>query len=74
MISDAVEIDWTNLLESFPAFLTIIGIPLTFSISNGIGFGFVAYVVVALITNNAKKVKPLMWVAALMFVVYFFLM
>lgn len=74
MISDAVEIDWTNLLESFPAFLTIIGIPLTFSISNGIGFGFVAYVIVALITNNAKKVKPLMWVAALMFVVYFFLM
>lgn len=74
MISDTVEINWSDLSESFPAFATIIGIPLTFSISDGIGFGFISYIIVALITGNVKKIKPLMWVAGVMFVVYFFLL
>ena len=74
MISDTVEINWSDLSESFPAFATIIGIPLTFSISDGIGFGFISYIIVALITGNVKKIKPLMWVAGIMFVVYFFLL
>ena len=74
MISDTVEINWSDLSESFPAFATIIGIPLTFSISDGIGFGFISYIIVALITGNVKKIKPLMWVAGVMFIVYFFLL
>ena len=45
--------------------------PMTYSISNGIGFGFIAYVVVAAVTGQIKKVKPLMWVAAVAFLVYF---
>lgn len=71
MMGDVVDIDWSDLLEAFPAFLVIAGIPMTYSISNGIGFGFIAYVVVAAVTGQIKKVKPLMWVATLAFVVYF---
>ena len=45
--------------------------PFTYSISNGIGLGFIAYVVVAVVTGNVKKVRPLMWVAAIAFLAYF---
>ena len=71
MLSEVTEIDWSDLLEGLPAFLIAAGVPLTYSISNGIGFGFIAYVVVAAVTGQLKKVKPLMWVAALAFLVYF---
>lgn len=73
MMTDVVDIDWTDLLEGFPAFMVIAGIPFTYSISNGIGMGFIAYVIVALVTGRAKKIKPLMWVATAAFVVYFLL-
>ena len=51
--------------------MIIAGIPFTYSISNGIGLGFITYVIVAVVTGNVKKVRPLMWVAALAFLVYF---
>ena len=71
MMSEVTEIDWSDLLEGLPAFLIVAGVPLTYSISNGIGFGFIAYVVVAAVTGQLKKVKPLMWIAAFAFLVYF---
>ena len=74
MMTEVTEIDWNNLLEGFPAFMVIAGIPLTYSISDGIGFGFIFYVIVALVTGNVKKVKPLMWVAVIAFVAYFIML
>jgi AGZA family xanthine/uracil permease-like MFS transporter len=71
MISEVSEINWGDLLEGLPSFLTVAGIPMTYSMSSGIGLGFIGYVVVAVATGNIKKVKPLMWVAAAAFVVYF---
>ena len=71
MMTDVADIDWTDLLEGLPAFFIVAGVPFTYSISNGIGFGFIAYVIVAAVTGQLKKVKPLMWVAFLAFVVYF---
>ena len=71
MMSEVTEIDWSDLLDGLPAFLIVAGVPLTYSISNGIGFGFIAYVVVAAVTGQLKKVKPLMWVAAFAFLIYF---
>ena len=73
MMSEVAEIDWSDLSEGFPAFMIVAGIPMTYSISNGIGFGFIAYVLVAVVTGQVKKVKPLMWVAAAAFLVYFFI-
>lgn len=71
MMSEVVEIDWSDLLQGFPAFMIVIGVPMTYSISNGIGFGFIAYVIVAAVTGQIKKIKPLMWVATAAFLVYF---
>jgi len=71
MMTDVVDIDWSDFLEGFPAFMIIAGVPMTYSISNGIGFGFIAYVIVACLTGQVKKVKPLMWVATAAFLVYF---
>ncbi len=71
MISEVTEIDWHDMLEGLPAFLTVAGIPMTYSISSGIGLGFIGYVVVAIATGKAKTVKPLMWLASIAFVLYF---
>ena len=71
MMSEVSEIDWSDLLEGLPAFLIVAGVPMTYSISNGIGFGFIAYVIVAAVTGQIKKVRPLMWVAVVAFVIYF---
>ena len=72
LMMDQVQfIDWGSKLDGLPAFVTVIGIPLTYSISTGIGLGFITYVVVAVATGNVKKVKPLMWVAAAAFLVSF---
>lgn len=71
MMTEVSDIDWTDLLEGLPAFFIVAGVPFTYSISNGIGFGFLAYVIVAAATGQLKKVKPLMWVAAAAFLVYF---
>lgn len=72
MMSEASEIDWSDVSQGFPAFMIVAGVPFTYSISAGIGLGFIAYVVVALFKGEASKIKPLMWIAALAFLVYFF--
>ena len=73
MMSEVTEVDWTDLLEGFPAFMTAIGVAFTYSISDGIGLGFISYAIVAVATGNIKKVKPLMWVACVAFLIYFLL-
>ncbi len=72
MMSEVQEINWSDITEGFPAFLIVAGVPMTYSISAGIGLGFVGYVVVAVFAGKAKEIKPLMWVAAAAFLVYFF--
>ena len=71
MMSDVVNINWDKVEFGFPAFLTIIAIPFTYSITDGIGLGFIAYVLIMVFMGKAKKVKPLMWVAAAAFLVMF---
>lgn len=72
MMSEVTEIDWSNIGEGFPAFMIAAGVPFTYSISAGIGLGFISYVVVACVEGRAKEIKPLMWVAAIAFLIYFF--
>ncbi len=71
MMSDIGKIDWAKIEHAFPAFITIFGIPMTYSITNGIGFGFVSYCVIKAVQGKAGDVKPLMWVAALAFLAMF---
>ena len=63
-----------NLIEVIPAYLCIIAMPLFYSISEGICMGVISYVVIQALTGNAKKVTPLMYVLAILFVLkYVFL-
>jgi len=71
MMCDVAEIDWSNIENAFPAFITILMIPMTYSITNGIGFGFISYCVIMVAMGRVKDVKPLMWVAAAAFLVMF---
>lgn len=71
MLAGAVDIDWKDYRIAVPAFLTMIVMPFGFSIAAGIGVGFIAYAVINAATGKAKEVKPLMWVAAGAFAIYF---
>ena len=71
MMQQVKNIDWDDVEIAIPAFLTIALMPFTYSISAGIGAGFVAYVLVKAVRGKAKQVHPLMWVVAVLFVVYF---
>ena len=68
MISAVVEIDMEDLSEAIPAYLCLIGMPLFYSISEGIVFGVVSYVIINLCCGKAKKITPLMYVLAFLFV------
>jgi AGZA family xanthine/uracil permease-like MFS transporter len=65
------DIDFSDVDEGIPALLTLIMMPLTFSITVGIGAGFVSYVVIKLVRGRAADIHPLMWVVAIAFAVYF---
>ena len=71
MISMVKHIEWDDFEESLPAFLTITSMAFTFSISKGIGFGFISYCIIKLAVGKWREVHPLMWVVSLIFVVYF---
>jgi AGZA family xanthine/uracil permease-like MFS transporter len=65
------EIDWENFDESFPCFLTIISMPLTSSISHGIGLGFISYTLIKMIQCKFNEVHPLMYIISLFFGISF---
>jgi adenine/guanine/hypoxanthine permease len=71
MTSLIKDIDFADFEEGFPALLAIILMPLTYSITVGIGAGFVMYVVVKLFRGKTSEIHPLMWVVAGAFVIYF---
>jgi AGZA family xanthine/uracil permease-like MFS transporter len=71
MMQQVAEINWRDLEVALPAFLTIALMPFTYSITVGIGAGFLAYVLIKLVKGKAAEVPPLLWVIAALFVVYF---
>ncbi|GAA3993269.1 NCS2 family permease [Allokutzneria multivorans] len=71
MVSQVREIDFSDFTIALPAFLTIVVMPFTYSIANGIGAGFISYVLLQVVTGKARKVHPLMWVVSVAFIAYF---
>lgn len=71
MMNVVGDIDFDNPIDGIPAFMTIIGIPLTYSISIGIGLGFISYVLVSACTGKIKDVKPLTWLVVVAFIISF---
>ncbi len=71
MMQQVKGIAWDDVEIAIPAFLTIILMPFTYSITVGIGAGFVAFVVIKIARGKADRVHPLLWVVGALFVVYF---
>ena len=71
MMQQVTGIDWQDMEIAIPAFLTIVLMPFTYSITAGIGAGFVAYVAIKVARGKAGVLHPLMWIVSLLFVVYF---
>ncbi|MFP5343584.1 MAG: hypothetical protein ACLGIJ_11795 [Candidatus Limnocylindria bacterium] len=71
MVGMVRDIDFSDVEDGFPALLGIILMPLTFSITVGIGAAFVAYVVLKVVKGKLTEVHPLLWGVAIAFVVYF---
>jgi AGZA family xanthine/uracil permease-like MFS transporter len=65
------DIEWKNVVDGFPILVTIVMMPFTYSITTGIGLGFVTYGFLKAVTGSARDVKPLMWVSIIGFLVYF---
>ena len=68
MMNPVTKIDWLNYRESIPAFLTVILMPLAYSISDGILIGMISYVVLYALSGKAKQITPTMWVLAVLFI------
>ncbi|MCM0648528.1 NCS2 family permease [Clostridium swellfunianum] len=73
MISSIMKIDFENFEEALPAFLTVVMMPFTYSIANGIASGFIFYTVVKIVRGKAKEVHPIMYIFAVLFVFKFVL-
>lgn len=71
LMAQVRTIDWTEYDTAIPAFLTIAVMPFTYSITNGIGAGFLSYVVLKTALGKIREVHPLVWCVSLFFLAYF---
>lgn len=74
MAAPVKEIDWEDYSEAIPAFVTMLLMPLAYSISDGIMLGMISYVVINALTGKFKKVSVTMWILAILFVLRYVLM
>ena len=68
MLKNVVSIDWDDVTESIPAFLTLLLMPLTISITEGIAFGFISYALLKLVTRQGRQVHWLIYLFAVLFI------
>lgn len=71
MVREFEEISWGDVTESAPAVLTALMMPFTYSIANGLAFGFVSYAAIKLLTGRAREVHAATWIVAALFVIRF---
>jgi adenine/guanine/hypoxanthine permease len=71
LVAQVRDLDLTDFGLLLPAFLTIVLMPFTYSITNGIGAGFISYVVLQAARGRARTIHPLLWVIAALFLIYF---
>lgn len=71
MIGNVKYIDWSDMEIAIPAFLTIAMMPFGYSISDGIGFGIISYVIIKMCKGKFKEINPLMYVLAVLFILMY---
>ena len=74
MVSSILKIDFEDLTEAIPAYLCVLTMPLMYSISEGIAVGVISYVVINLFSGKSKKIKPLMYILAVLFILKYVLL
>ena len=73
MMREMLEIDWNDVTEAVPSGLAALVMPFTYSIANGLAFGFIVYAALKLLTGRAREVHPAMWFVAGLFLLRFVL-
>ncbi len=71
MMRELLQIDWSDVTEAVPSALAALVMPFTYSIANGLAFGFIAYAALKLFTGRAREVHPALWVVAALFLLRF---
>lgn len=71
MMRELTEVDWEDLTEAAPAALTALAMPFTYSIANGLAFGFISYVVLKAFTGKWRAIHPATFIVAALFVIRF---
>lgn len=71
MMRELIEVDWTEITEAAPAALTALMMPFTYSIANGLAFGFISYAVLKTATGKFRQVHLATWLVAILFVIRF---
>ncbi len=71
MVSQIADITWNDFSVSLPVFLTIVVMPFTYSIANGIGVGFISWVLIRSLAGKGRGISPLLWIVAAGFMLYF---
>ncbi|MBB6260596.1 AGZA family xanthine/uracil permease-like MFS transporter [Paenochrobactrum gallinarii] len=71
MMREMAEIEWDDVTNASSAAMTVLAIPLTYSIANGLAFGFISYVVLKTVSGKARDVHPATWIVAALFVIRF---
>jgi AGZA family xanthine/uracil permease-like MFS transporter len=71
MVSSLKEIEWSKFEIAVPAFLTMISMPLTFSIATGIAIGFIFYPITMIVKGRGKEINPIMYLFFIIFLLYF---
>ena len=70
MMKEVKKIDFKNLDQAFPAFIIMVMIALSYSISTGLAFGFISFAMIKLISGKARDVKPAMWIIAILSILF----
>ncbi len=70
MMKEVKKIDFTNLEEAFPAFIIMVMIALSYSISTGLAFGFISFALIKLVSGKTKDIKPAMWIIVILSILF----
>jgi AGZA family xanthine/uracil permease-like MFS transporter len=71
MMQNVTKIEWKDYTESIPAFLIIIGIPLSYSIADGLALGFISYAIIKALSGRSREISWITYVLAIVLVLYF---
>jgi AGZA family xanthine/uracil permease-like MFS transporter len=71
MCASLAKVHWNDFTEAFPAFITLVATPLTFSIATGLSLGLLSFTFIKIGTGKMRQISPLIWVLSALFLLRF---